>query len=81
MALNYLLSMSPNLEAKDIKGYTPLHIAIPSVEKLGSTRSVKALLLRGADRNSLDNQGKKPFDLIPPELDSHLQNDLRSALT
>ena len=27
MALNYILSLKPNLEAKDKFGYTPLHIA------------------------------------------------------
>jgi|TARA_B110000305_G_C19223815_1_gene531855 ankyrin repeat protein len=50
MALTYLLSMKPNLEAKDVQGFTALHIAVASVAKLGSTRNVKALLLRGADR-------------------------------
>ena len=57
MALNYILSLKPNLEAKDKFGYTPLHIASQCVEKLGSTRNVKALLLRGADRNSKDLNG------------------------
>ena len=28
MALNYILSMKPDLEAKDIRGLTPLHIAV-----------------------------------------------------
>lgn len=54
MALNYILSMKPDLEAQDSFGFTPLHIAVTCAEKLGSTRTVKALLLRGASRTSKD---------------------------
>lgn len=52
LALNYILSMKPDLEARDCYGFTPLHIAVTSCAKLGSTRNVKALLLRGANRMS-----------------------------
>jgi ankyrin repeat protein len=64
MAIGYILSMKPDLEAKDIQGFTPLHIAVTSVQKLNSTRSVKALLLKGADREAVDHKGKRPVDLI-----------------
>ena len=64
MAIGYILSMKPDLEAKDIQGFTPLHIAVTSVQKLNSTRSVKALLLKGADREAVDDKGKRPVDLI-----------------
>jgi len=50
MALNYLLSMSPDLEAQDILGKTPLHIAISRVDMENGSRNVKALLLKGANR-------------------------------
>lgn len=68
MALNYILSMKPDLEAKDIRGLTPLHIAVICTEQLGSTRNVKALLLRGADRAAEDREGKTPLDWIPKSL-------------
>ena len=57
IAIGYILSMKPELDAKDIQGFTPLHIAVTSVPKLGSTRSVKALLLKGADREVQDKKG------------------------
>lgn len=63
-ALNYILSLKPDLEAKDVFGFTPLRIAAETVEKLGSTRSVKALLLRGANRYTQDFKGKTPFDSV-----------------
>lgn len=56
-ALSYLLALGPDLSAKDQKGYTPLHLAVKSVEQLKSTRPVRALLIKGADRSIKDNEG------------------------
>ena len=69
--------MKPDIEAQDIQGFTPLHIAVPGVLKLGSTRSVKALLLRGANRDAKDMKGKKPIDLIPKSLDQNFVDELQ----
>ena len=68
VALNYLLAMNPNLEAKDQKGLTPLHLAVKSVEILQSCRPVKALLIKGANRDARDNENNRPVDLISPSL-------------
>ena len=57
IALNYILSWITDLEDQDTEGYTPLHLAVKSVETLRSTRPVRALLIRGASRNVLDNNG------------------------
>lgn len=80
MALNYLLSMNPYIECKDNQGYTPLHLAVKSVEQLKSTRPVKALLLKGANRNALDSNGRKPIDLISECLPDALKKDLKAIL-
>ena len=56
--------MNPDLEAKDIFGFTPLRIAAETASKLGSTRNVKALLLRGANRSTKDFKNKTPLDFI-----------------
>jgi ankyrin repeat protein len=53
-ALSYILSMTPDLEYTDNVGNTPLHLAIKSVPTLRSTRPVRALLLRGADRSAVN---------------------------
>ncbi len=58
LALNYLLALGPNIQASDKRGQTPLHLAVKSVEILKSTRPVRALLLKGADRSIKDNEGK-----------------------
>ena len=80
MALNYILSLKPDLEAKDVRGLTPLHIAVTSVEKMGSTRSVKTLLLRGANRDAKDKDGKTPMDWIQDTISEGLQSDLQNQL-
>lgn len=63
IALIYLLSFVDSLEDKDCEGFTPLHLAVKSVESLKSTRPVRALLIRGASRNATSNLGKTPSDL------------------
>lgn len=64
IALVYLLSWVHFLDDQDCEGYTPLHLAVRSVETLKSTRPVRALLIRGAPRNVKDSKGKLPIDLV-----------------
>lgn len=52
-ALSYILAMNPNLNSIDNAGFTPLHLAIKSVGELRSTRPVRALLLKGASRDTV----------------------------
>lgn len=80
VALNYLLSMNPDLNAKDQKGFTPLHLAVKSVEALKSTRPVRALLLKGADRNAVDIDGKTAADVIGPTVVESMRQDLLQML-
>jgi ankyrin repeat protein len=60
MAVNYILALKPNLEAKDIRGLTPLHLSINRIERNGSARIMKTLLLKGANRLSEDYDQKTP---------------------
>jgi hypothetical protein len=39
-----------------MEGYTPLHLAVKSVEALRSVRPVRSLLIRGASRDIRDNK-------------------------
>jgi ankyrin repeat protein len=64
IALCYLLSWVKYLDDPDIEGYTPLHLAVKSVETLKSTRPVRSLLIRGASREARDKNDRRPIDLI-----------------
>ena len=82
MAFNYILSMKPNLNSQDIQGYTPLHIAVVSAEKLESTRYVKALLIKGASRETKDVKGRTPIELLASnrEMNAQMKTDLINSL-
>ena len=82
VALSYLLAWDPELNIRDEEGYTPLHLAVKSVDIVESTRPVRFLMIRGADKTVTDNQGLTPLGLVNNgEVESeHLANDLRKML-
>ena len=46
--------MKPMLNAVDIEGFTPLHLAVKAVANSDNTRPVKILLMKGARRDIRD---------------------------
>lgn len=74
VAMCYLLSWDESLcDDQDCDGFTPLHLAVKSVEKSGHIRPVRTLLVRGSDRNAIDLLGKRAIDHIEDISDSELQ--------
>ena len=65
IAILYILSWmtTEQLDARDMDGYTALHLAVKAVQTSESTRAVRALLIQGASRDVKDNKGKTPLDL------------------
>lgn len=51
-----------DLDCQDSEGNSYMHLAIKSVEELGSARPVRMLLFNGAPTNLVDNENKKPID-------------------
>ena len=64
LTMSYIVAWGGDLEAKDTKGLTPLHLAVKSYREFHSMKGIKQLLIKGADRDALDFQGKKPTDHI-----------------
>ena len=54
LALSYIVAWECDINAVDAKGLTPLHLAVKSSEDLRSTKAIKQLLIKGADRNIKD---------------------------
>ena len=79
-ALAFLLSWNPDLDIQDVDGYTALHLAVKSVEKLGSTRPVRALLMKGANPSIRDNKGNLPIDYVKLFEGTEFVDDLKSML-
>ena len=63
-ALSYILAMNPNLEIQDLEGLTPLHLAVRTSEDILTTRSIRALLLKGARLDIKDHNGYYPIDYL-----------------
>ena len=69
LTLNYVIAWGGELEAMDSKGLTPLHLAVKAYKDNRSSKGIKQLLIKGANRNALDYETKKPVDYIPmPEM-------------
>ena len=49
---------------QDNVGNTALHLAIKSADNFPNTRSIKELLIKGANRDARDIQGRRPIDLL-----------------
>jgi palmitoyltransferase ZDHHC13/17 len=49
LALSYIVAQSADINPRDIKGLTPLHLAVKTSEDIFTTRSIRALLLKGAN--------------------------------
>jgi len=62
-AIYYLLAWKVEVNIQDNMGFTPLHLAVRSAEHFPSTRAIKELLIRGADKQIRDAAGKKAADL------------------
>jgi ankyrin repeat protein len=67
IAVIFLLSWEPNINAKDREGLTPLHLSVMSGIllrfKLERTRIIKRLLQQGADKTIKDHKGRTPHEL------------------
>jgi|APSaa5957512535_1039671.scaffolds.fasta_scaffold76090_1 ankyrin repeat protein len=65
LALIYILAWvrAPDLQLKDVDGYTPLHLAVKSAEEFKSCRPIRALLFRGANKNTTDAKGQLPINI------------------
>lgn len=58
-AIDLLLDLGADINAKDIEGNTSLHYAINSAD----LRAIKKLLIRSADKNIRRNDGMTAYDL------------------
>jgi palmitoyltransferase ZDHHC13/17 len=54
LTLSYIIAWGGELNAVDTKGLTPLHLACKSHKEIRSTKGIKQLLIKGADRNAMD---------------------------
>jgi ankyrin repeat protein len=63
-----------------VTGLTPLHLAIKAAEDLKSSRSVRHLLIKGAQRTTVDDNGRTPLMILEELKDSPLKEEMTPYL-
>eukprot|EP00347_Sterkiella_histriomuscorum_P018539 403345126 len=81
LALSYILAWDSDVNAKDSKGLTPLHLAVKQAEDLQSTRSIRHLLIKGADKRATNNDGRTPLDIAIDLRTPAMKNEILKILT
>lgn len=61
VALSFLLARSPDINAQDVKGIAPLHLAVISSEQDKTTSLIRMLLMRGASPYICDQKDRTPL--------------------
>ena len=64
----------------DFLGYTPLHLAIRYANRFPNTRTIKELLIKGADREARERSGLRPIDLVDALDDNDQKEELKQLL-
>ena len=68
------------MNSQDNEGYTPLHLAVRSVDQVESCRPVRALLIKGCSTSIRDNRNKLPSDYVRDIQNIQLARELRNLL-
>lgn len=76
----FLLALGANPNALNNEIWSPLHLAVRSIENHGSLRNVKALLLEGSLRNLRDGEKMLPIDYCSQIDDPGIYNDMIQIL-
>ena len=80
LSLSYILAWNVDVNAVDSKGLTPLHLAVKSSEDLRSTRSIRHLLIKGADTKIRDNEDRMPLDFTDDLRTPAMKNEIIKIL-
>lgn len=80
VSASYLLSWSPDFDHRNDAGQTALHVAVTSADESESVRCIRFLLLRGADKEIVDNNGLKAIDYCDKIEDAKLKSEALKML-
>ena len=58
------MAWGADINAQDKAGYTPLHLAVKAAMTTNTDYLIIKLIIKGADKNIEDTEGRKPIDLI-----------------
>lgn len=76
----YLQSWGVDVNAVDFLGYTPLHLAVRYSNRFPNLRTIKELLIKGADRDATERSGLRSVDLVETLEDEDAREELKNLL-
>ena len=83
LAMIYILAWLSldELSHRDEEGYTAMHLAVKTSDKLENSRTVRVLLYHGAQTNIKDQNGNTPLDIARDLNESRIKQDIIRLLT
>ena len=66
---SWLLAFGANINAVNHEGNTPLHMLVKNPQKLKSSKQVRMLIFKGADRDIKNDKGMTALELLKNECD------------
>jgi palmitoyltransferase len=81
LSLSYIVSWDVDVNEQDTRGFTALHLAVKSSEDLRSTRSLRHLLIKGADRHIRTyDEANRPIDIADELRTPAMKEDISKLL-
>jgi ankyrin repeat protein len=69
-----LIGFGADVNARNIKGETPIHLLLSKTEKSMDTKTLRALIFKGAERNIKDNSGLTAIERFLKEKEDELNS-------
>ena len=79
-SVEFLLAWGSHVNLKEIEGYTPLHLVVKNLERQGSIRILRNLVMHGADPSIKDKRGLTPLDLLGEVRNRDLAGEAKALL-
>jgi ankyrin repeat protein len=72
----WLIAFGADVNAKNFKKDSPLHMILNNPEHIFSTKTVRELIFKGAEVNAKNQSDKRPIDYIDTLKDEHIKAEL-----
>lgn len=76
----WLMGFGHNVNCQNKNGDTPMHMLIKSKKDMYSTKTVRELIFKGANRSIKNMQGKCPIDFLDQVADEGIRKELEKIL-
>lgn len=76
----WLIGFGADVNAKNLKDDTPLHMICNNPEHIFSTKTVRELIFKGAEVNAVNKDGKRPIDYVETLKEENIKEEIKKIL-